>query len=205
MTIVTRFAPSPTGFLHIGGARTALFNWLYSRRHRRHVPAADRGYRPAAFHPRGDRRHHRRAEMARARLGRRDCLSVRARGTACGGGQAVARARAAPITAMPRPRNWTKCARRSARRESPSAMTGAGATGRPRIAGRTCRLSCASRRRNRARRSFTTRFRATCAFRTTCWTISSCCAPTAIRPTCFRSWSTISTWASRTSSAATII
>jgi glutamyl-tRNA synthetase len=29
----TRFAPSPTGFLHIGGARTALFNWLYTRRH----------------------------------------------------------------------------------------------------------------------------------------------------------------------------
>ena len=31
MTIITRFAPSPTGFLHIGGARTALFNWLYAR------------------------------------------------------------------------------------------------------------------------------------------------------------------------------
>ncbi len=31
MAIVTRFAPSPTGFLHIGGARTALFNWLYAR------------------------------------------------------------------------------------------------------------------------------------------------------------------------------
>src|SRR3954470_12526331 len=31
--IVARFAPSPTGFLHIGGARTALFNWLYARGH----------------------------------------------------------------------------------------------------------------------------------------------------------------------------
>ena len=30
-TIITRFAPSPTGFLHIGGARTALFNWLYAK------------------------------------------------------------------------------------------------------------------------------------------------------------------------------
>ncbi|HEY0720158.1 MAG TPA: glutamate--tRNA ligase [Gammaproteobacteria bacterium] len=33
MTIRTRFAPSPTGYLHIGGARTALFSWLYARRH----------------------------------------------------------------------------------------------------------------------------------------------------------------------------
>jgi len=31
--VVTRFAPSPTGFLHIGGGRTALFNWLYAHRH----------------------------------------------------------------------------------------------------------------------------------------------------------------------------
>lgn len=33
MTIRTRFAPSPTGFLHIGGARTALFNWLFAKHH----------------------------------------------------------------------------------------------------------------------------------------------------------------------------
>ena len=32
-SVVTRFAPSPTGFLHIGGARTALFNWLYAHKH----------------------------------------------------------------------------------------------------------------------------------------------------------------------------
>ena len=31
MTIRTRFAPSPTGYLHIGGVRTALFNWLFTR------------------------------------------------------------------------------------------------------------------------------------------------------------------------------
>src|SRR5690606_20692889 len=30
--VVTRFAPSPTGFLHIGGARTALFNWVFARK-----------------------------------------------------------------------------------------------------------------------------------------------------------------------------
>src|SRR5579872_1763583 len=32
MSVVTRFAPSPTGLLHIGGVRTALFSWLYARR-----------------------------------------------------------------------------------------------------------------------------------------------------------------------------
>src|ERR1700747_1589397 len=34
MSVVVRFAPSPTGFLHIGGARTALFHWLFARHHR---------------------------------------------------------------------------------------------------------------------------------------------------------------------------
>src|SRR5216683_2493095 len=36
MSVVVRFAPSPTGFLHIGGARTALFNWLFARHHQCH-------------------------------------------------------------------------------------------------------------------------------------------------------------------------
>src|SRR5881394_875189 len=33
-SVRVRFAPSPTGYLHVGGARTALFNWLFARRHR---------------------------------------------------------------------------------------------------------------------------------------------------------------------------
>jgi glutamyl-tRNA synthetase len=40
MTVVVRFAPSPTGFLHIGGARTALFNWLFARHHQLHGDGA---------------------------------------------------------------------------------------------------------------------------------------------------------------------
>src|SRR3972149_3430242 len=33
MTVRVRFAPSPTGYLHVGGARTALYNWLFARHH----------------------------------------------------------------------------------------------------------------------------------------------------------------------------
>jgi glutamyl-tRNA synthetase len=40
MTVVVRFAPSPTGFLHIGSARTALFNWLFARHHQLHGDGA---------------------------------------------------------------------------------------------------------------------------------------------------------------------
>src|ERR1700693_6110435 len=40
MSIIVRFAPSPTGFLHIGSARTALFNWLFARHHQLHGDGA---------------------------------------------------------------------------------------------------------------------------------------------------------------------
>ena len=50
MSVRVRMAPSPTGFLHIGGVRTFLFNWLFARGARRRVPAADREHR---HEPRG--------------------------------------------------------------------------------------------------------------------------------------------------------
>ena len=79
MTVIVRFAPSPTGFLHIGGARTALFNWLFARHHggtfRLRIEDTDR----AALDPGGGRRDHRRAVLARPRLGRRDRPPVRPR------------------------------------------------------------------------------------------------------------------------------
>ncbi|UWX03702.1 glutamate--tRNA ligase [Pseudoxanthomonas sp. NC8] len=51
MTCRSRFAPSPTGYLHIGGARTALYSWLQARHQGRHVRPAHRGHRPRAQHP----------------------------------------------------------------------------------------------------------------------------------------------------------
>ncbi|WP_281174049.1 glutamate--tRNA ligase family protein [Methylomicrobium agile] len=49
MTITTRFAPSPTGYLHIGGARTALFSWLYAASMAA-TYLAHRRYGPRTFH-----------------------------------------------------------------------------------------------------------------------------------------------------------
>src|ERR1043166_2051917 len=97
---VLRFAPSPTGYLHIGGARTALFHWLYARPprifayrggaggavnrappppQRRHLPAPDRGHRPPALNAGSHRRHSGGDALARPRLGRPHQLSLRPR------------------------------------------------------------------------------------------------------------------------------
>ena len=90
MTPTVRFAPSPTGFLHIGGARTALFNWLFARHHGGALSAAHRGHRPGALDAGGGGGDRRRPAMARPRLGRRGRPPVRPRRTPCRGRPPIA-------------------------------------------------------------------------------------------------------------------
>ena len=65
-----RFAPSPTGALHVGGARTALYNWLLARARRRDARPAHRRYRPRALDAGERRADPRRAALAGDRLRR---------------------------------------------------------------------------------------------------------------------------------------
>ncbi len=99
-TPVVRFAPSPTGYLHIGGARTALFNWLYAK---------GRGGKFLLRIEDTDRERNNPEAVAAildgltwlgARLGRRAGFAVLARGASPGGGRGAARIAATPITAI---------------------------------------------------------------------------------------------------------
>ena len=65
-----RFAPSPTGHLHVGNARTALFNWLLARHHQRHLHPACRGHRSRALDGGIGSGDQGRSPLARARMGR---------------------------------------------------------------------------------------------------------------------------------------
>ena len=164
-TVVTRFAPSPTGYLHIGGARTALFNWLFARHNGGkillRIEDTDRERSTEA----GDRRDPRRAELARPRLGRRADLAVRARRAPRRGRPGAAARAARPIAAMLRPEELDADAREGARRAPAAALRQPLARPRPvRGAGRRQAGRSASRRRARARRSSTTTSRARSRF-----------------------------------------
>ena len=214
-----RFAPSPTGYLHVGGARTALFNWLYARRHggafvlRIEDTDVERSSgEMVAGHPR-------RPALARPRLGRGPG------GRAARTGRTSSRERLDRYRAMAerlvadgprlllllqaretqgearrgRSRRATAvasttatCATLCRRRRSPR-REAAGAPARhplPRAGGHD-RLRRSRARDDRVRQRGRSR---------TSWSS----APTATRPITSRSSSTTSTWGSRTSCAATI-
>ena len=120
-TVVTRFAPSPTGFLHIGGGRTALFNWLYARGH---------GGRMLLRIEDTDRERSTKAAIDAIidgltwlgiDLGRRGRPPVRARRPPPRGRRGHAGARAAPIAAM-HARTSSRQMREAARARGPPAL-----------------------------------------------------------------------------------
>ena len=124
MSVVTRFAPSPTGFLHIGGARTALFNWLYARHHGGRfllrIEDTDRARSTQA----AIERDLRRPALARARCRRAADLSVGAPGAPCRDRAGCCSGRAGRTTATARRRSWRRCASRRAPRAGPIGYDG---------------------------------------------------------------------------------
>ena len=210
--IRVRFAPSPTGYLHVGGARTALFNWLFARRHggtfvlRIEDTDAERSsWEMVAGIVDGLR-------WLGARLGRGAGRRRAARAVFPVGAARAVREQAERLVATGT-RTIATARRRSC---SASAPTEAGRRGR--TIAPACALTADERRRlerggtPRAIRfqvpAGKTRSTISCTARSSSTTrtskTSSSCARTGSRPITCRSWSTTSTWRSRTSSAATI-
>ena len=130
--VVTRFAPSPTGLLHIGGVRTALFSWLYARRMRRPVHPARRGHGPRALHATRPCRSSSRACTGWASSTTRGRSTRRSVSTATS--EVIARdaqGRARPITATAARKSSTRCAPRRQRARKSRATTAAAARQRP--------------------------------------------------------------------------
>ena len=132
MTVVTRFAPSPTGMLHIGGVRTALFSWLYARR------------KGGKFILRVEDTDRERSTDEAVRvilegmrwLGLNEdegpFFQTQRYDRVSRGDRADAGGRAWRIAATARRKSSTPCARRSWRARRSRATTAAGATARPR-------------------------------------------------------------------------
>ena len=115
-----RFAPSPTGFIHIGNARTALINWLLRPARRRALRPALRRHRPRAVAARIRRRDRGRPRLARNRP-RPEMPPVGADGALRSGGRDAEARRAGSIPPTRRPRSSTagaSASRRSAARRS---------------------------------------------------------------------------------------
>ena len=209
-----RFAPSPTGWLHVGGARTAYFNWLFARQHRGAFVLRIEDTDVERSNAASEAGRARRSALARARLGR---------GPRC-------RRPARPLPperaarALPRARR-ARCSPRGAAypcfctdAELEQRRAAALAAGRPpHYDGPLPRISAkpnapSARREGRAEsvrfrsrpmkiRCCTTWCAARCGFPPAWWATSCCCDRAACRPTTSRAWWTTRRWRSRTCSA----
>ena len=180
-----RFCPSPTGLLHVGGVRTALYNWLYARRRVGRPGAADRGHRRGAREPGRDRADPALAALVRPRLGRgarasagRTCPTCSPSGGRCTSPRSRRCSRTAPPTAATAPPRSSTPSARPRRRRGCRPSTRGSAAGSPtseraeleasgrragdpardprRRRGRDRRSSCAARSAGRTRCSATT-------------------------------------------------
>ena len=106
----TRFAPSPTGFLHLGNIRSALFPWAFARHHKGTLHPAHRGHRPASA------RRRRPCRRSSTRWRGSASTTTRGRTTRCSGWTAIARCSptcwraGSPTTATRRRPSSTRCA-----------------------------------------------------------------------------------------------
>ena len=203
-SVRVRFAPSPTGYLHVGGARTALFNWLFARRQHGTMILRDRRYRRRAEQAGTGAGNRGRLALAGRGLGRRALLSVAADGVVSRGGEEVLGERQRVPVLLP---GGALCGRRSRRgRQRGWQGPAGGALFVPRwqaVVTRTRNRRCASKCL-RGRRSFSMRCSANVNLPTTRSRISCCCAPEKVtrslgsRCTSLASWWMTSTCASRT-------
>ena len=110
------FAAPLTGYFHVGGARTALFNWLFARASRRDLRAPHRGHRPGAERRKLRRRNLQRAPLARDHLGRRAVSPVRAPRALRRGGSKALRRRSPLRVRLHATRRGGSCRRRTCHR-----------------------------------------------------------------------------------------
>ena len=139
-----RFAPSPTGYFHVGGARSALYNWIFARQHGRHVRPAHRGHRRRAQPAGVDRGHPQRACAGSASTGTRGPYFQSQRAERHREAAAAALRDGAGLLLRLHPRRDRRPHQGQRARRATTASAATGASSRPR-AGR-----CASARPTRA-------------------------------------------------------
>ena len=192
-----RFAPSPTGYLHVGGARTALFNWLYARHLGGTLILRIEDTDLEALHAGDGRWHSRWPALAGHRLGRRSVLPDRAHAALSRGGRAPDQQRSCVLLLL-HERATGAAARAGRRRRTRNARclpqpVSRGSEAASRRRGRRGDSLRGPRRRQHRLRRCRVRPRGVCQLRDR--RLRPAARPTACRPITSAWWSTTSTCA----------